>query len=101
MKKPMADFVLVMDDLKKEGKIKISPISREANSFDCPKCGSLISPKNPESYSEFGFEENAFALVHCKRCKARIKLLMQTEFSLSICTQFRKPKQPRRGEIIR
>ena len=38
MKKPMADFVLVMDDLKKEGKIKISPISREANSFGCPKC---------------------------------------------------------------
>lgn len=92
MKKPSADFVLVLDDLKKEGKLKISPISREANSFDCPKCGSLISPENPESYSEFGYEENAFALVQCKRCKARIKLLTQTDFSLLICRQYRKPK---------
>src|SRR3989304_550451 len=72
MKKPSADFVLVLDDLKKEGKLKISPISREANSFECPKCGSLISPENPESYSEFGNEENAFALVQCKRCNAKL-----------------------------
>ena len=92
MKKPSADFVLVLDDLKKEGKLKISPISREANSFECPKCGSLISPENPESYSEFGNEENAFALVQCKRCNAKLKLLTQTDFSLSICRQFGKPE---------
>jgi DNA-directed RNA polymerase subunit RPC12/RpoP len=92
MKKPSADFVLVLDDLKKEGNLKISPISREANSFNCPKCGSFIFPENPESYSEFGYEENAYALVKCKRCKAKIKLLMQTDFSLSICRQYKKPK---------
>ena len=55
MKQPVAEFVIVIDKLKEEGKIKASPISREANSFDCPKCGSLLSPDNPNSYSEFGY----------------------------------------------
>jgi len=49
MKQPVVDFVIVIDELKTEGKSKISPISREANSFDCPKCGSLISPDNPDT----------------------------------------------------
>jgi RNase P subunit RPR2 len=92
MKQPAADFVIVIDNLKKEGKIKISPISREANSFDCPKCGSLLSPDNPNSYSEFGYEEDKCALIQCKRCKTRIKLLWQTDPSRSICKQFKKPK---------
>ena len=92
MKQPAADFVIVLDNLKKEGKIKISPISREANSFDCPKCGSLLSPDNPNSYSEFGYEEDKGALIQCKRCKTRIKLLWQTDPSRSICKQFKKPK---------
>ncbi|MCJ7561351.1 hypothetical protein MUO79_12170 [Candidatus Bathyarchaeota archaeon] len=92
MKKPTVDFVLVIDELKEEGKIKISPISREANSFDCPKCGNLISPENPDSYSEFGYQEHTGALIQCNRCKARIRLLWQTDSSLSICKQFRKQK---------
>ena len=92
MKQPAADFAIVIDNLKKEGKIKISPISREANSFDCPKCGSLLSPDNPNSYSEFGYEEDKGALIQCKRCKTRIKLLWQTDPSRSICKQFKKPK---------
>ena len=91
MKKPTVDFVIV-DELKEEGKIKISPISREANSFDCPKCGNLISPENPDSYSEFGYQEHTGALIQCNRCKARIRLLWQTDSSLSICKQFRKQK---------
>src|SRR3972149_5189387 len=66
--------------------------SREANSFDCPKCGSLISPENPDSYSEFGYAEQTGALIQCKQCNARVRLLWQTESSLSICKQFRKPK---------
>ena len=92
MKKPTVDFVIVIDELKKEGKIKISPISREANSFDCSKCGSLLSPDNPNSYSEFGYEEHKGALIQCKRCKSKIELLWQTVRSRSICKQFKKPK---------
>jgi hypothetical protein len=92
MKQPVVDFVIVIDELRKEGKIKISPISREANSFDCPKCGNLLSPDNPDSYSEFGYEEHKGALIQCKRCKTRIKLLWQTDPSLSICKLFKKPK---------
>jgi aspartate carbamoyltransferase regulatory subunit len=92
MKQPVVDFVIVIDELKTEGKIKISPISREANSFDCPKCGSLISPDNPDSYSEFGYEERKGALIQCKRCKTRVKWLWQTDTSHSICKQFKKPK---------
>jgi transcription elongation factor Elf1 len=88
----VVDFVIVIDDLRKEGKIKISPISREANSFDCPKCGSLLSPENPDSYSEFGDEEHEGALIQCKRCNARIKLLWRTDPSPSICKLFKKPK---------
>jgi hypothetical protein len=92
MKQPTVEFVIDIDKLKEEGKIKISPISREANSFDCPKCGNLISPDNPESYSEFGYEEDKGALIQCKRCKTGIKLLWQTEPSRSICRQFKKSK---------
>jgi hypothetical protein len=72
MKHPVVDFVIVIGELKTEGKIKISPISREANSFDCPKCGNLLSPDNPDSYSELGYEEHTGALIQCKRCKTRI-----------------------------
>ena len=92
MKQPVADFVIVLDELKTEGKIKISPISREANSFDCPRCGSLLSPDNPDSYAEFGYEEHKGALIQCKRCKAKIQLLWQTNLSRSICKQFKKSK---------
>ena len=92
MKQPGADFVIIIDELRAEGKIKISPISREANSFDCPKCGNLLSPDNPDSYSEFGYEEHKGAFIQCKRCNARIKLLWRTDPSLSICKLFKKPK---------
>jgi transcription elongation factor Elf1 len=92
LKQPKVDFVIVMDELRKEAKIKVSPISREANSFDCPKCGNLLSPDNPNSYSESGYEERKGALIQCKRCKARIKLLWQTDRSRSICKQFKKSK---------
>ena len=92
MKQPAADFVIDIDKFKEEGKIKTSPISREANSFDCPKCGSLLSPDNPNSYSEFGYDEQKGALIQCKRCKTRIKLHWQTDPSRSICEQFKKPK---------
>lgn len=92
MKQPVVDFVIVIDELKAEGKIKISPISREANSFDCPKCGSLLSPDNPNSYSEFGYDEHKGALIQCKRCKTKIRLLWQTDPSRSICKLFKKPK---------
>ena len=92
MKQPVVDFVIVIDELRKEGKIRISPISREANSFDCPKCGSLLSPENPDSYSEFGYEESEGALIQCKRCRTKIGLLWQTDSSRSICKQFKKPK---------
>jgi hypothetical protein len=92
MKQPVVDFVIVIDELKAEGKIKISPISREANSFDCPKCGSLLSPDNPDSYSEFGYDEHKGALIQCKRCKTKIRLLWQTDPSRLICKLFKKPK---------
>ena len=92
MKQPVVDFVIDIDELRKKDKIRLSPISREANSFDCPKCGSLLSPENPDSYSEFGYAEQTGALIQCKQCKARVRLLWQTESSLSICKQFRKPK---------
>lgn len=92
MKQPKVDFVIVMDELRKEGKIKISPISREANSFDCPKCGNLLSPENPDSYSEVGYEEHKGAIIECERCKTRIELLWQTDPSRSICKQFKKFK---------
>jgi hypothetical protein len=92
MKQPSAEFVIDIDKLKEEGKMKISPISREANSFDCPKCGNLISPDNPNSYSEFGYDEDKGALIQCKLCKTRMKLLWQTEPSRSICGQFKKSK---------
>ena len=92
MKQPLVEFVIVIDELRKGGKIKTSPISREANSFDCPKCGNLISPENPNSYSELGYEEHKGALIQCKRCKTRIKLLWQTDSSRSICKQFKKSK---------
>ena len=92
MKQPVVDFVIVIDKLRKEGTMKISPISREANSFDCPKCGNLLSPDNPDSYSEFGYEEHKGALIQCKRCNARIKLLWQNDHSRSICKPFKKPK---------
>jgi hypothetical protein len=92
MKQPLTEFVIDVDELKEEGKIKISPISREANSFDCPKWGSLLSPDNPNSYSEFGYDEHKGALIQCKRCKSRIKLLWQTDPSRSICEQFKKSK---------
>jgi transcription elongation factor Elf1 len=92
MKQHVVDFVIVIDELREEGKIKISPISREANSFDCPRCGSLLSPDNPNSYSEFGYDEHKGALIECKSCKAKIRLLWQTDSSHSICKQFKKPK---------
>ena len=92
MKQPSVEFVIVIDELKEEGKIKTSPISREANSFDCPKCGTLLSPDNPDSYFEFGYEEDKGALIQCKRCKTRIRLLWQTDPSRSICRQFKKSK---------
>ena len=91
MKQDGVDFVIVIDELKREGQTKISPISREANSFDCPKCGSLISPDNPNSYSEFGYDKNSGALIECKSCKATIKLSWQTEPHRSICKQFSRP----------
>jgi transcription elongation factor Elf1 len=92
MKRPKVDFVIVIDELKKEGKIKTSPISRQANSFECPKCRNLLSPENPDSYTDFGYEEINGALIQCKHCKARIEVLWQTEPSGSICKQFKKPK---------
>ena len=92
MKQPAIDFMIVIDELRKEGRIKISPISREANSFDCPRCGNLISPENPESYSEFGHDEYGDVLIQCKLCEAKLKLLSQTDSSRSICKQFKKPK---------
>jgi hypothetical protein len=92
MKQPIADFVIVIDKLKTEGKIRISPITREANSFDCPKCGSLLSPDNPDSYSELGYDEHEGALIRCKRCKTKIRLLWQIDPSRSICKQFKKSK---------
>jgi transcription elongation factor Elf1 len=92
MKQHVTEFTIVIDKLKEEGKIKISPISRDANSFDCPKCGNLLSPDNPNSYSEFGYEEHKGALIQCKRCKTRIELLWQTDSSRSICRQFKKSK---------
>jgi len=88
--KPTGDFVVVIEDLKKEGGIKISPISKEANSFDCPKCGLLISPENPDSYSEIEYDENKGVLIQCKRCTAKIRVHGQTPPSNSICRQFRK-----------
>lgn len=92
MRQPVVNFVIDIDELRKKDKIRISPISREANSFDCPKCGSLISPENPDSYSELGYAEQTGALIQCKQCKARVRLLWQTDASLSICKLFRKPK---------
>ena len=97
MKKPRADFVVIMDELRKEGKIKISPISKEANSFECPKCGNLLSPENPDSYSESEYKERKGkerkgALIQCKRCKTRIELLWQTDQFHLICKQFKKSK---------
>jgi hypothetical protein len=86
------EFVIIIDELRNEGKIKTSPISREANSFDCPKCGHLLSPDNPNGYSELGYEEHKGALIQGKRCKTRIKLLWQTDPSRSICKQFKKSK---------
>jgi transcription elongation factor Elf1 len=92
MRQPVVNFVIDIGELRKKDKIRISPISREANSFDCPKCGSLISPENPDSYSELGYAEQTGALIQCKQCKARVRLLWQTDASLSICKLFRKPK---------
>ena len=92
MRQPVVNFVIDIDELRKKDKIRISPISREANSFDCPKCGSLISPENPDSYSELGYAEQTGALIQCKQCNARVRLLWQTDASLSICKLFRKPK---------
>ena len=92
MKQPPVDFTIVLDEFKKENKIKISPISREANSFDCPKCGSLLSPENPDSYSEFGYSKHKGALIQCKTCRARIRVVGQTDSSNAICELFRKPK---------
>jgi hypothetical protein len=92
LKQPGVDFEIVIDELKKEGKIKISPISKEGNLFDCPKCGGLLSPDNPDSYSEFGYDEHTGALIQCKRCKAKIRLLWETDPSSSICKLFRKPE---------
>jgi DNA-directed RNA polymerase subunit RPC12/RpoP len=90
MKQPVVDFVIVLDELRKEGRIKASPVSREANSFVCPKCGNLISPENPKSYSELGSEKLKGALIQCKRCKSRIQVLWQTDPSRSICERFKK-----------
>jgi transcription elongation factor Elf1 len=92
MKQYATEFTILIDKLKEEGKIKTSPISRDANSFDCPKCGNLLSPDNPNSYSEFGYDEHKGAVIQCKRCRTRIKLLWQTDSSRSICKQFEKPK---------
>jgi transcription elongation factor Elf1 len=92
VKQPKVDFVIVMDELRKKGKVRVSPISREANSFDCPKCGNLLSPENPASYSEIEYEKQKGALIECKRCKTRIELLWQTASSSSICRQFKKSK---------
>ena len=106
MKKPTVDFVIVVDELKEEGKIKISPISREANSFDCPKCGNLISPENPDSYSEFGYQEHTGALIQCNRCKARIsysgKLILLSQSASSSENKSSPPRGPTHsGDISR
>ena len=90
--KQTADFVIVIDELRTRGKIKASPVSREANSFECPKCGNLNSPENPKSYLELGFEKFKGALIQCKRCKTKIQLVWQTDLSRSICEQFKKSK---------
>jgi len=92
MKQPTVNFVIVIDELRRDGKIKASLVSREANSFDCPKCGILLSPDNPNSYSEFGYEKLKGALIQCKRCRTRIQLLWQTDPSRSVCEQFKKSK---------
>ena len=90
MQKAKADFVLVMDDLLRDGRVRLSPVSREANSFDCPKCGVLISPEIPGSYHELGYEENKGVLVKCKRCGATTQLLWTHDSSGAVCKQFRK-----------
>lgn len=92
MKQIKIDFVLLMDKLRENGELRISPISREANSFFCPKCGSLISPENAESYTELDYEETKGAAIQCKQCKAGIELIWETDSSNSICKQFRKTK---------
>jgi transcription elongation factor Elf1 len=89
MKKNATDFVLTIDELRKEGKLKISPISRIENSFNCPKCGNLISPENSDSYLRLGDKKSDEVLIRCKRCGARIKVLWKTDLSLSVCKQFK------------
>ena len=61
MKQPIVDFVLVIDELRKEGKIKISPISREANSFDCPKARALSLGKRQQH--SYDLEMDPFLLL--------------------------------------
>jgi len=92
VKQPKVDFVIVMDELRKGGKVRISPISREANSFDCPKCGNLLSPENPDSYSVIGYDDHKSVLMQCKRCKTQIELVWHTASSSTICRQFKKSK---------
>ena len=85
MKQAKIDFVLLMDKLKENGKIRISPISREANSFRCPKCGSLISPENPDSYTEIDYEGIRGLAIQCKQCKAGIEIDLGTgRFQLNL-----------------
>jgi RNase P subunit RPR2 len=92
MKRPTVNYVIVMEELRKEGKIQISPISKEANSFDCPKCGNLLSPENPNSYSELDHEDDKGALIQCRLCKTNMKLLWQSDPFRSICKQFNNSK---------
>ena len=92
MKKVKADFVLRLDDLEREGKIRISPISKLANSFSCPKCGALISPENPERYVELKYDNSLGTLLRCKRCQARIELIWKTDVSKAFCENFRRKK---------
>jgi hypothetical protein len=92
LKQIKIDFILKMDKLREDGKIMISPISREANSFLCPKCGNLISPENADSYTELAYGETKGAAIQCRQCKARIELIWETDLSNSICEQYRKTK---------
>ncbi len=80
MRQPVVDFVIDIDELRKKDKIRISPISREANSFDCPKCGIKISPddRTEKRYrileAAMKGDELAGITLRCNRCESQIQL---------------------------
>jgi hypothetical protein len=82
-----------IDKLKEEGKVKISPFHEKPTHLIAQSVGIFFTD-NQNSYSEFGYEEDKGALIQCKRCKTRMKLLWKTEPSRSICRQFKNPREP-------